>query len=182
MKSLDQSWRCSPISFEHASLWCLFFNPNCTAHHSNIGVPFQTRHWRTPHILWMSSDLPPYLLVHWVTSHHVQWTTKALMFITFIYYLGWGFDGVIDKNGSSTLVLDSGRDLMNFRVQVFMQYVGCRLVLHFVFRKLISMLNWTRSCQCGYDTWQISSKTLSIFCLTRHHPTVSFYMSSCLGH
>ena len=34
---VNQIGRCSPISIERVSMWCLFFHPHLTTHQLNIG-------------------------------------------------------------------------------------------------------------------------------------------------
>ena len=54
---VSKIWRCSPISFKHASLWCWFYAPHLTTHQPNARCPIkkviewhpQTLHWHLLH-------------------------------------------------------------------------------------------------------------------------------------
>ena len=58
VRVVNNSWRCSPISFKHVYLWCLLVGPHWTTYQSNLGV--RLKKWATyePLTSWMSEWVP----------------------------------------------------------------------------------------------------------------------------
>ena len=61
--------RCSPISFKHAPLWCLLFDPHRTIYQSNLGGPIKEN---KP----LKTHLPTEGSLHYQVEYHVRLKKK----------------------------------------------------------------------------------------------------------